>query len=264
VFATLLVAVGTGPATEQAGSTVRFVLAALIGAAVCALAGALGYFAVIQPFLARGSTLGWVAATLALGFAIRAVIEAVFERPTYVFPDPIPFDELGHEGLLDLAGAQVRVRAFFVIAVACALAALAAWLLRRGRLGRGVAAIIDDPAAAQIVGVPVEAFRTAAFAVVGAIAALAALVAAPSAPFDAQSGALLGLKGLLAALLVGFAGFSIAFVAGIALGLAEAAIANDALGSIGIGPGFREVLPIAIVIAVLALRPPRDALEEVG
>jgi branched-chain amino acid transport system permease protein len=261
VFTTLLFAVGTGPVTEATASSGRFLLAAALGVGCCALASGLGYVAVVQPFLARHSTLGWVGATLALGFAIRAVIDAAFERPGYVFPDPIPFRDLGSDGFASIAGAQVPLRAFFVIAVAVALAAAAAWVLARTRVGRGLSAIIDDPQGAALVGVPVERFRVLAFVAVGAVAAVAALAAAPSAPVDAQSGALLGIKGLAVALIVGFAGFGRVFAAGLAFGLAEAALANDALGFAGIGVGFREVLPIAVAVAVLAFRPPPHALE---
>jgi branched-chain amino acid transport system permease protein len=261
VFLTLFFAVGTGPVTEATASSGRFGLAAALGVTCCALVSGLGYLAVVQPFLERRSTLGWVGATLALGFAIRALIEAVFERPSYVFPDPIPFRDLGDDGFVSIAGAQVRLRAFFVIAVAVALAAAAAWVLTRTRLGRGLSAIIDDPQGAALVGVPVERLRLFTFAAAGVLAAVAALAAAPSAPVDPQSGALLGAKGLAVALIVGFAGFARVFVAGLAFGLAEAALANDALGFAGLGVGFREVLPIAVAIAVLAFRPPADALE---
>jgi branched-chain amino acid transport system permease protein len=261
VFTTLLLAVGTGPVTEATAASGRFLLAAGLGVACCALASALGYVAVIQPFLERHSTLGWVGGTLALGFAIRASIEAVFERPSYVFPDPIPFTDLGSDGFVSIAGAQIRLRAFFVLAVAVALAGAAIWVLARTRAGRGLSAIIDDPQGAALVGVPVERFRVLAFAAVGVVAALAALAAAPSAPVDAQSGALLGVKGLAVAVIAGFAGFRRVFLVGLAFGVGEAALANDALDWVGVGVGFREVLPIVFAIAVLALRPPRHALE---
>jgi branched-chain amino acid transport system permease protein len=254
-------AVGTGPVTEATASSGRFLLAAALGVTGCALASGVGYLAVVQPSLERRSTLGWVGGTLALGFAIRAVIEAVFERPTYVFPDPIPFRELGHDGFVSIAGAEIRLRAFFVLAVAVALAAAAAWVLRRTRAGRALTAIIEDPEGAALVGVEVERLRLFAFAAVGVVAAVAALAAAPSTPVDAQSGALLGVKGLAVALIVGFAGFASTFVVGLLFGLVEAALANDAFGFAGLDVGFREVLPIAVAIAVLAVRPPPDALE---
>jgi branched-chain amino acid transport system permease protein len=261
IFATLLLAVGTGPVTETTAASGRFAAAAVVGVAACAIASAFGYVAFVQPFLARHSTVGWVAATLAMGFGIRALVEATFERPSYVFPDPIPFADIGTDGFVTIAGAQVKVRAFFVIVVACVLAVAAAWLLARTRIGRGLAAIIDDPEGAALVGVPVERFRAYAFAAVGVVAGVAAVAAAPSAPVDAQMGALLGVKGLAVAVIVGFAGFGRTFVAGLAFGLAEAALANDALGFVGIGVGFRELLPMAVAIAVLAFRPPRGARE---
>ena len=43
----------------------------------------------------------------------------------------------------------------------------------------------------------------------------------------------------------------------------EAAIANVHLGGIELGPEYSEVLPLLLVLLVLALRPPREALEDV-
>jgi hypothetical protein len=48
-------------------------------------------------------TIGWVAGTAAVAFAIRAVIGATFQRSSYVFPDPLPF----HVGSVALAGGAV-------------------------------------------------------------------------------------------------------------------------------------------------------------
>src|SRR5919202_480157 len=127
-FATLLVAAGTGPLAQETVSGGRTALAIVVGVAACVAAGALGYVAVVQPYIGR-SALGWVAATLALGFAIRAALEAAFARPAYVFPDPFPFCRIGHDGLVTILGAQVHVRAFVVIAVAVVMAALASWVL---------------------------------------------------------------------------------------------------------------------------------------
>ena len=91
VFVTLLVASGTGPVTQTSVGGGRFALALLVGFVVCAAAGVGTYVLAVQPYLARGSTIGWVAATLAIGFAVRAALQAAFGRPAYVFPDPLPF-----------------------------------------------------------------------------------------------------------------------------------------------------------------------------
>jgi branched-chain amino acid transport system permease protein len=263
VFTTLLVAAGTGPVTQTSVSTGRYLLALGIGVLVCVVAGAGGYLLVVQPFLERGSTLGWVGATLALAFAIHAVIESVFPRSAYVFPDPIPFREVGEGGFVNVAGASFPIRALYVAAVAFLLAGLVAWVVERTRPGRGLQAIAADPEGALVVGVPLMWLIPLAFGLAGAVAALAAVTAAPSAPVSAETGTLLGVKGLAAALAVRFGPPLYAFAAGALLGLAEAAIANVHLGGLELGPAYAQVLPLALVLLVLAAWPPQEALEEV-
>ena len=94
------------------------------------------------------------------------------------------------------------------------------------------------------------------------MAAIAAIVAAPSGAVDVDTGALLGLKGLVAALVVRFGSPLRAMAAGLVLGVAEATIANAHIGSFQLGPSYREVLPLAIVLLVVALRPQLEAVEE--
>ena len=93
-----------------------------------------------------------------------------------------------------------------------------------------------------------------AFALVGAIAVVIAVAAAPSGPFSVSSGALLGVKGLVAALVVGFSDPIRAYVAGLVLGVVEAAIASGEISGHSIGPAYREVLPLAFVLLLLAMR----------
>ena len=49
-------------------------VALAVGVLVCVVVGAGGYLLVIQPFLERNSTLGWVGANLALAFALNTVL----------------------------------------------------------------------------------------------------------------------------------------------------------------------------------------------
>ena len=71
VFVTLLVAAGTGPVTQQTAGTARFLVALVVGVGVCVAASAGSYLFAVQPYLARGSTIGWVAAIFAVAFAIQ-------------------------------------------------------------------------------------------------------------------------------------------------------------------------------------------------
>jgi len=251
VFVTLVVAAGTQPVTETSLGGVRFAAALIAGLAVCAVAGGATYAIAVQPYVSRGSTVGWVAALLAVAAAIRAGLQAAFGRPAYVFPDPLPFRRLGHDGLIGAGGATIQVRAFFVIGVALALAAAGGWLLTRARAGRALRAIADDVEAARMVGVNVDRQLLLAFAGAGAIAVVAAVVAAPSGPFAADSGTLLGVKGLIAAAAVGFSSPLRAFVAGLVLGLVESAISDASIAGHVLGPRYASLLPVVLAIALL-------------
>jgi branched-chain amino acid transport system permease protein len=262
IFATLLVLAGTTPVSQAGAHEPKFLLALIVGLAVCVLAGAGTYVGLVQPYLRRGSTIGWVAGTAAVAFAIRAAIGATFQRSSYVFPDPLPFHRVGSAGYVHFGGAQVQARAFFVIALAVALALGSAWFLDRTRYGRALRAVADDQEGARVVGVPVELLVTLAFALVGALAMVAAIAAAPGEAVSANTGTLLGLKGLVAALAVRFGPPLHAFAAGLVLGVLEAGIGNVHLGGAQLGPSYREVLPLAFVLLLISLRPSSEALEE--
>jgi branched-chain amino acid transport system permease protein len=255
-FVTLLVAAGTQPLTQETVSGGRMALGIVAGLVACVAVGAAGYVAVVQPYIGR-SAVGWVAATLALGFAIRAVLDASFSRPAYVFPDPVAFRHVGHDGRVTIVGAEVHVRSFAVIGVAIVVAAVSAWVLQRTWFGRSLRAIADDADGAAIVGIAVERTRALAFGLAGGIAALAVVVAAPGAPFETGSGTLLGLKGLVAAVLVRFGGLWSAFAAGLGLGVVEAALGTGLLGHLPGLASYRELIPLLAAIVVLAFRPLR-------
>jgi branched-chain amino acid transport system permease protein len=262
VFATLIVLAGTSPVSQSSAHEPRFVLALTVGLVLCVAASIGTYVGLVQPYLSRGSTIGWVAGTAAVAFAIRAAIGATFERSSYVFPDPLPFHRVGRSGFVHLGGAQVQARAFFVIGLAIAIALASAWLLERTRFGRGLRAVADDAEGARFVGAPVELLVALAFGLVGALAMIAAIAAAPGEAVNANTGTLLGLKGLVAALAVRFGPPLWAFAAGLLLGVVEAAIANVHLGGWQLGPSYREVLPLAFVLLLISLLPSREALEE--
>ena len=140
-----------------------------------------------------------------------------------------------------------------------------AWHLRTTLAAALVAAALLAPAVLPLGGrMPdVAAFVYLAVAAVGltyavglagALAALAAVAAAPSAPFSVETGTLLGLKGLVAAMIVRFGSPWAAFAAGLAVGLAEAAIDNLRIGDLGLGAQYGEILPLAFALALIAYR----------
>ena len=92
-----------------------------------------------------------------------------------------------------------------------------------------------------------------AFALAGAWAGLAAILAAPSAAFDVDAAARYGLYGLLAAVIVWFEPRR-ALVVGVAVGLVQATVTSAHIGGAELGPAYRDVVPFALGLALLALR----------
>jgi branched-chain amino acid transport system permease protein len=259
VFATLLVAAGSGPVSQTSVGGARFALALAVGLVVTAAASAGSYFLAIEPYRARGSVIGWVAASLAVAFAVRTLLVVFFDRPAYVFPDPLPFRRVADGGFWHVGGATIQVRSLFVASVALALAAAGSRLLQRTRFGRALEAIAQDFDAAVLVGLPVRRLVGIAFALAGAWAGLAAVLAAPSAAFDPDAAARYGLYGLLAAVVVWFDERR-ALAAGLAIGLVQATVTSAHWAG---GPAYRDVIPLAAGLLLLAwrTRPPVEATE---
>ena len=265
VFSTLFFAAGAGPLTRTGVGVARFLPALAGGIAVAIASGYLLYVAAVGPFLRRGSTIGWIGALVAVAFAVRGFLAATFVRTAYVFPDPVPFHRLPHEGLIRLSGGvTIQARSFFVAAAGIALAAAAAWFLERTRAGTALRAIADDRDAATLVGIPTERLLAFAFAGAGAMAALAAIVAAPSAPLSTDAGALIGLKGLVAALLAGFGSPWRALGAGVAVGLIETGVSTLHVGPLRLGPQYRDIIPLALAVVALGIGQARRGRSAAG
>ena len=97
--------------------------------------------------------------------------------------------------------------------------------------GAVMRAVSQDPGAAALLGVPCERVVLAAFALAGALAGLAGVLIAPDAALGPDDGALLGLKGIAAALIGGLVSLRLALLGGLALGVLEAfVVAWEPLG----------------------------------
>ena len=263
VFVTLLVAAGTGPVTQTNVDGWRFVGALVVGVLVAGAVGALSY-ALVRPFLRRANAIGWIGAIVGLTFALRGLLAATFVRESYVFPDPIPFHRLSNGGVIQLGGgAALPVRSFYVLAAGILLAAAATWFLERSQVGEALQALASNRTGAAAVGLPVDRLLVLAFVLTGVLASVAGVVAAPAGPVSANTGALLGLNGLAAALMTRFGTGRSVFVAGLGLGVLEVAVATLHVGGLRLGAEYRDILPLAVAVAVMAVRGRGQTLAEV-
>lgn len=255
VVVALFVVSGSDLIASSSVPAASVLAAGAAGVAVAGLAGAATYLLALRPFLRRGSALGWIGAVVAVAFAVRGLLSSVLVRDSYAVPDPFPLSGVGTDGRLLLGGGvTIPVRAFVVIAAGLVLAEAAARVLERSRWGRALQAVAAEPDGAHLVGLPVDRLLTGAFALAGGLAALAAILQAPAGPFTADTGTLLGLKGLVAAVLVGFGSTRRAFAAGLLVGVTEAAVASLHLGPVRLGAPYRDLIPLALALVALGWR----------
>ena len=246
-FTGVLVLLGRAPVAGSlgGGSSVAFVAVVL---AAGALLSGLVALLVVRPH--RGNPLGWVAGSVAAGLLVRAVLGLLLPGQGYAVPDPLHLDALAGDGLLHLpGGTTLPVRVLGVLGVGAAVAVAAELLLVRGRLGRSLRAVADDPDAAALCGVDPGRVLLLAFVTAGALAGLAGLLDAPSHAVSVDDGVVLGLEGAAAAVLGGLGSLRGALLGGLALGVAQQAAVHAG------GAAWQDVLPLAVLVGLLALRP---------
>ncbi|MFN2615049.1 MAG: branched-chain amino acid ABC transporter permease [Actinomycetota bacterium] len=260
-FATVLFA-----GTRLGGSSVpggRYALSAAGSISVGAVAAVLVYLLAVRPFMRRASAIGWIGATVAVAFAIEAVLAATFPNEAYVVPQPAALDAARPLSLP--GGATLPVRALWVLGIGAVVALATGWLLKRTTFGSALDAIATEPAGARAVGLPVDRLLAYAFALSGALAAIAALSIAPEGgTISTQTGALLGLKAIVAAML-GSMVAGRAFMAAIGVGVLEAAVTSIHLPGASralVGAAWHDLAPLLLLVLVLAFRPASRAREQ--
>jgi branched-subunit amino acid ABC-type transport system permease component len=249
VFVAVLAVVGSTPAAVGLGaaSGLAFVLIALVAGAALSVAV---YAGAIRPFRARaragraGDVIGWAAASLAAALLIRELAGLPFTQQAHAIPDP-----LGTVGTLGVGdGVVVEGRALIVLAVGLAVGVTVERALAVTGAGAVVRAVSEDPGAAALLGVPTERVILLAFAFAGALAGLAGILIAPDAALGPADGALLGLKGVAAALIGGLISLRLALAGGLALGVLEAFTVT------GLGGGWGDVVTLALLVILAARR----------
>lgn len=159
-------------------------------------------------------------------------------------------------GSIAIGNVQLPLQRVLIFVVAMAALLMMAALMKYSRLGRAVRATSQDRDAASVVGIPVNAIYTIAFALSGALAGVAAVMLAPIQAVSPWMGGPIALKGFVVAVLGGMGNFRGTVAAGLLLGIVEA-----------LGVGFtssewREVFSFALLAVAVWFRP--EGLFETG
>lgn len=211
---------------------------------LCALYGLVVEFVAVRPFARRGSDT-WLMATVALGIVLDNLVMFTFGKEPRSLPSPlaqVPLD-VGGEGI-GLYPLQLLIPV-----VGLVLAGGLHLIARRTRWGTGMLAVVQNPAAASLMGIPIRRVVSVAFAISALFAGVAGVLIAPLFNVHSDMGTLFGLKAFAVAILGGITSAWGVMIAGLLFGVVEALITST------LGSGYTQIITFALVIVALALRP---------
>jgi branched-chain amino acid transport system permease protein len=222
-----------------------FLAAAALAICIAVLIGAgIEFFLVRRlksPTLLRVAIL-----TLGVAFALHGVARQLFGTTPYSL-DPFP----GLPSSISVAyeRAVLPGQAVWILGLTLLVFAGATWFLAGTTLGRQMRAVAADKEIAQAFGIPASRLILYVFGAAAAIAALSGVTVGSVLFVTYSSGLLLGLKGLVAAIVGGLARPGGAIWGGLILGIAESATAGY------LEPGWQDGAAFALLILVLLVRP---------
>ncbi|KNE28338.1 branched-chain amino acid ABC transporter permease [Achromobacter spanius] len=218
--------------------------ALLVALALCALYGLVVERLAVRPFASRGSN-AWLMSTVALGIVLDNVVMFTFGKEPRSLPSPLAQAPLEIGGL----GLGVYPLQLLIPLVGLTLAAALHTLSRRTRWGVALLAVVQNPNAARLMGIPVRRAIMTAFAVSTLFAGVAGALVAPLFNVQADMGTLFGLKAYVVAILGGITSAWGVMIAGLLFGVVEALI------TVNLGSGYTHIISFTLVIVMLAVRP---------
>lgn len=217
--------------------------AVLVALAGCAAWGVVVERVAVRPFVLRGSN-AWLMATVALGVVLENAVLFTFGKDPRGMPPTVLTT-----GSVFLAGLKIQALQVVIPAVGLAMALGLHLFSRRTKYGKALLAVVQNPAAAQLMGINVAAAVLLSFALSGLFAGVAGILIAPLFTISSTMGILFGIKAFAVAILGGINNAWGVMLAGLIYGLAEALI--TAL----LGSTYTQILTFALVILALAIRP---------
>jgi branched-chain amino acid transport system permease protein len=217
------------------------IVLALLG---CALYGLLVEALAVRPFVNRGSD-AWLMATVALGMVLDNVVLFTYGKEPRSLPSPLAETPI----TLGEVGLGVYPLQIVIPIVGLVLAGVLHALSRRTRWGTAMLAVVQNRAAARLMGIPIKRAVALAFALSAVFAGIAGVLIAPLFNVNADMGTLFGLKAFAVAILGGITSAWGVMLAGLLFGVVEALI------TVTLGSGYTQILTFALVIAALAWRP---------
>jgi len=224
------------------GVKLPYPLAALIAVLLVVMIGFAMHLSILYP-LRKASILILIMATLGASIFLSSTSGLLFGTLPKTLP---PFSS---EGPLQLGKISVSPQSLWVLLSTFILLIFLYLLSHRTLLGKAMEASSTDPLGADLLGISRNLMVFLAFGVSAGVGAIAGILITPIFFTSYSSGALLGLKGFISAVLGGWGKNSGAILGGFVLGIVES------LSLAFIPSGYKDGVAFVILLLILYFRP---------
>jgi branched-chain amino acid transport system permease protein len=190
----------------------------------------------------KASVLALIIITIGASILIRGIAGEVWGK------NPVALPAFSGEKPILFLGAAIQPQALWVMGATIVLTLLLQLLLSRTLLGKVFRACSLNRRAAGIVGINVRNMSLFSFGIAAALGAIGGIMVAPLILTSYDSGAMLGLKGFVAAAMGGLSSQVGAVIGGFSLGILEA------LGAGYISSAYKDAIALLVFFVFLLLR----------
>ena len=217
----------------------------VLAVAVCTVLGILIERLAYKP-LRQASSLAVLITAIGVSYFLQNGAQLLWSSNNKMFPSFFssqPFELFGGELKITMAT--------IVTVAACVLIMLAlTWFTGRTKMGKAMRACSEDKAAAQLMGINVNATISMTFAIGSALAAIAGVLFCSTYPIlTPTTGSMPGIKAFTAAVFGGIGSIPGALLGGVLLGIIEI------FASAYISTQLSNAIVFAVLIVVLLVRP---------
>lgn len=180
--------------------------------------------------------------TIGLSMVLRSAAGVIWTHDLFAFP------AVFSERPIHVLGLVVTPLSLGIIATTLVVMWLLYVFFVHTRLGTAMRAASENQTAAILMGISIRRVLMLSWMISSMLAAIAGILVAPITNVHTNMG-FIGIKAFAGAILGGFGSFPGAVAGGFALGVVE----NLAAGYLP--PGFRDALPLLLILVVLTVRP---------
>ena len=228
--------------------------ALILSVFIATLIGAILYMVAIRT-ARRASAVSLIIITIGAALCIQGIANKIWG------PYPVAPPSFTGNGVLSILGASVQIQALWIIGITLAATIGLHLFFSYTVIGKALKASAINPRAASLVGINHKTMSLIAFSMAAALGGLGGVVIAPLSTVSYNVGAMLGLKGFVAASIGGFRSLIVTVMGGIALGIVESVIVALKWRSFTLS-SYKEAIALVVLLLILLIRSRRLSEEE--